>query len=137
MHNRKPAHTGPGAPLKAEIIEQAAQLMIDLGINDVRDLVAAVEHNPQDNPVYSGWKKLPSQSSGVTYNYLLMLAGLPSVKPDRMILRFLTEVLGKDLELTNERAVELVTQTAHRVGVNPRSLDHIIWRAASGRELTD
>lgn len=137
VHNRKPAHTGPGAPLKAEIIEQAAQLMIDLGINDVRDLVAAVEHDPQDNPVYSGWKNLPSQSSGVTYNYLLMLAGLPSVKPDRMILRFLTEVLGKDLELTNDRAVELVTQTAHRVGVNPRSLDHIIWRAASGRELTD
>lgn len=137
VENVKPAHTRPGALLKAEIIERAARLMIDLQINSVPDLVAAVEQAPKDNDVYRGWLQLPSQSSGTTYNYLLMLAGLPSVKPDRMVLRFLADALGADVELSPHRAVDLITEAAHRMKVNPRALDHIVWRAASGRELTD
>lgn len=135
--NRKPAHTKPGAPLKAEIIQQAAELMTDLGIDTVPDLVSQVEDDPYGNPVYKAWKKLPSQSSGVTYNYLLILAGLPSVKPDRMVLRFLATALGEEVELTIQRAVDLIMETAKAMDVSPRTLDHIAWRAASGRELTD
>lgn len=137
VQNRKPAHTRPGVPLKAEIIEQAAQLMIDLGIHTVPDLRRVVEEKPQDNPVYYGWKKLPSQSSGVTYNYLLLLAGMQSIKPDRMVLRFLADALGKNTQISNDRACRLLTETAKHLGVEPRVLDHIVWRAASGRELTD
>ena len=48
VQNRKPAHTRPGAPLKAEIIEQAAQLMIDLGIHTVPDLRRVVEEPDHD-----------------------------------------------------------------------------------------
>lgn len=136
-HNLKPAHTKPGAPLKAEIIEQAAQLMIDQKINTVPDFVAHVTDNRVDNPVHRAWKRLPSQSSGVTYNYLLILAGMPSVKPDRMIFRFLAQALGEETELDGQRAVELMTQTAKRMNVDARALDHIAWRAASGRELVD
>lgn len=139
VDNVKPAHTRPGAPLKAAIIEQAAELMTGLGIDTVDDLVARVAAQPDDNPVHSGWKRLPSQSSGITYNYLLILAGLPSVKPDRMVLRVLADALGEPAEraLTSQRAVELITRTAERLDVSPRTLDHIAWRAASGRELTD
>lgn len=136
-HNLKPAHTKPGAPLKAEIIEQAAQLMIDQKIDTVPDFVAHVSDNRVDNPVHRAWKRLPSQSSGVTYNYLLILAGMPSVKPDRMIFRFLAQALGEETELDGQRAVELMTQTAKRMNVDARALDHIAWRAASGRELVD
>lgn len=135
--NMKPAHTKPGAPLKAEIIEKAAQLMVNEGIDTVEDLKEAVNDSPQDNPVQAGWKKLPSQSSGVTYNYLLILAGMPSVKPDRMVLRFLADALGEDADLNTDRAVDLITRTAETLEVSPRTLDHIVWRAASGRELTD
>lgn len=137
VDNRKPAHTRPGALLKAEIIQKAAELMISLDIDTVPDLVARVEDKPYENPVYKGWKKLPSQSSGVTYNYLLILAGLPSVKPDRMVLRFLSRALGEDADLTIQRAVDLIMETARAMNVSPRTLDHIVWRAASGRELTD
>lgn len=133
--NEKPAHTRSGAPLKAEVIEQAAQLMVENNINTVVDLVATVAESPQDNPVHDGWKRLPSQSSGVTYNYLLLLAGLPSVKPDRMVLRFLARALGADAELTTGRAVELITAAADALEVSPRTLDHVIWRTASGREI--
>lgn len=137
VQNLKPAHTGPGAPLKAEIIEQAADLMIRLGIDNVPDLVAKVKDDPFDNCVIHGWKRLPSQNSGVTYSYLLILAGLPSVKPDRMILRFLADALGEVSELSVARSRELMTETAKAMEVDPRALDHIAWRAASGRELVD
>lgn len=136
-NNLKPAHTRPGAPLKAEIIEQAVALMEELGIDTVPDLVAHVKDKPLDNEVLRGWKRLPSQSSGVTYNYLLILAGMPSVKPDRMILRFLADALGEEADLDSPRAVELITETAKTMNVDPRALDHIAWRAASGRELVD
>lgn len=137
--NLKPAHTKPGALLKAEIIEQAAQLMQDNGIDTVPELVAHVQANGDllDNDVHRAWKRLPSQSSGVTYNYLLILAGLPSVKPDRMIFRFLAQALGESAELDTRRAAELITKTAEEMNVDPRALDHIAWRAASGRELVD
>jgi len=133
----KPAHTKPGAPLKAEVIEQAAALMLEYGIDTVEDLVMAVETSPQGNPVHNAWKKLPSQRSGVTYSYLLLLAGLPSVKPDRMVLRFLEPALGTGLPMTTDRALELVMAAADTLEVSPRTLDHVIWRAASGRDLTD
>lgn len=134
--NMKPAHTRQGALLKAEVIERAAALMVEQGVDTVDDLVAAVRESPRSNPIHDAWKKLPSQSSGVTYSYLLLLAGLPSVKPDRMVLRFLKKALGTDTELTADRAMELVVAAADRLDVNPRALDHVIWRAASGRELT-
>ncbi|MBA8795854.1 hypothetical protein FHX74_003495 [Friedmanniella endophytica] len=133
--NVKPANTRPGAPLKAEVVQQAAQLMTGLAIDTVQDLVAVVRPSPTDNPVHTGWKRLPSQSSGVTYNYLLILAGLPSVKPDRMVLRFLGDTLGRSI--TRDDAVALVTATADHLGVSARVLDHVVWRAASGRELVD
>ncbi|UVI34735.1 hypothetical protein [Brevibacterium spongiae] len=135
--NLKPAHTRPGAPLKADIIEQAVALMAELGIDTVPDLVTAVGGKLTDNRVYRGWKRLPSQSSGVTYSYLLILAGLPSVKPDRMIFRFLADALGEESDLDVDRARELMTETAKAMKVDPRALDHIAWRAASGRELVD
>lgn len=137
VDNRKPAHTKPHALLKADIIDRAARLMVCLGIDTVQDLRATVETSPQDNPVHAGWKKLPSQSSGVTYNYLLILAGMPSVKPDRMVLRFLANALGEDADLSFARAVELIQTAADELKVSSRTLDHIVWRAASGRELVD
>jgi len=137
VDNRKPAHTKSGAPLKAEIIQQAAELMVSVGIDTVGDLVAQVQSEPTNNPVYKGWTRLPSQSSGATYNYLLIWACLPSVKPDRMVLRFLANALGKDADLSTQKAVELITETAKAMNVSVRTLDHIAWRAASGRELTD
>lgn len=136
-NNLKPAHTKVGAPLKAEVIERAAELMVAHGVDTVEDLVAAVRESPRSNPIHDAWKKLPSQRSGVTYSYLLLLAGLPSVKPDRMVLRFLQQALGADAELTTDRAIELVMAAADTLEVSPRTLDHVIWRAASGRELTD
>lgn len=135
--NLKPANTRAGAPLKADVVEQAARLMVDLDIDSVPDLVAAVSSKPQDNPVHTGWKRLPSQSSGVTYDYLLILAGLPSVKPDRMALRFLAGALDRPGPFGTAEAIKLISAAARVLGVSRRTLDHVIWRYASGREPAD
>lgn len=137
VKNVRPTHTKSGVALKAEIIQQAARHMIDLEIHTVTDLRRVVEENPLDNPVRAGWLGLKSRSSGATYDYLLMLAGGPSLKPDRMVLRFLAQALGEDTEISPERADKLLTGTADHLGVDPRVVDHIVWRASSGRELTD
>jgi peptidyl-prolyl cis-trans isomerase A (cyclophilin A) len=87
--------------------------------------------------VQSNWLQLNSQCSGVTYNYLLMLAGMPPIEPDRMVLRFLARALGEDADISPGRAVDLLTQTADHLGVHPRVLDHIAWRVSAGHELAD
>ncbi|MDO5669918.1 MAG: hypothetical protein Q4G50_07935 [Corynebacterium sp.] len=136
VENVKPAHTGRNARLKAEVIEQAAELMCERSIATVADFRGAVARDLYDNDVRTGWLGLPSQSSGVTYNYMLLLVGLPSIKPDRMVLRFLADALGEDADLSEKQAVELLERTAERMNVDAGALDHIVWRAASGRELT-
>ncbi|MET3921634.1 hypothetical protein [Arthrobacter sp. UYEF20] len=79
------------------------------------------------------WLRLPSQSSGVTFNYFLILCGFQSVKPDRMIIRFVEEHAG--LEGTPVQTAELIGQVAENHPTRPRMLDHVIWRHVSGREI--
>src|SRR5699024_12817097 len=50
-HNLKPANTRPGAQLKAEIIEQAAGLMTELGIDTLHDLRSKVEDRSEERRV--------------------------------------------------------------------------------------
>lgn len=135
VENRRRAHTKPGAPLKAEVIEQAAELLIAQDIRTVPELRTRLGDSPEDHSLHAEWKKLPSQSSGVTYNYLLILAGLPSVKPDRMVLRFLEDALQQH-RISNEEAVGLIKAAATKLGTDARTLDHMIWRAASKRSFT-
>lgn len=104
-HNLKPANTHPGAPLKAEVVNQATRLMADLDIETVPDLLSAVAADPADNAVISAWRTLPSQSSAVTYFHLLALAGSDHLQPDRAVLRYLTEVVADDAERDAGHAV--------------------------------
>lgn len=137
MRNVDPAHTRSGVELKREIIQQGARLMINLGVGTVADLRRVVEDNPGDNPLRTGWLELGSQSAELTYDYLLMLAGLPAPTPDWMVLRFLAEPLGDDNGISLPAAHDLLRQTASRLEIDPGCLHHIIWRKVSGLELRD
>jgi hypothetical protein len=82
------------------------------------------------------WLELPSQRSGVTYNYLLILAGFQSVKPDRMVIRFIEAHAVRRTETDDLlEAAELIKQVAELYPTQPRRLDHVIWRHVSGREV--
>jgi hypothetical protein len=137
VNNRKPAHTKANAPLKAEVILRAAEVLQDkLGYKTREDLHTAHEKDGNLEALKKAWLRLPSQRSGVTYSYLLILAGFQSVNPDRMVIRFLEEHVelgGRHLTLTE--AADLIKKVAELYPTQPRRLDHVIWRHVSGREV--
>lgn len=136
VNNRKPANTQPNALLKAEVIKRAAQALQGLGITTRDDVHASYAADNSLAELKKTWLCLPSQSSGVTFNYFLILCGFQSVKPDRMIIRFVQEhagLGGKDI--TPMQTAELIGQVADQYPTQPRKLDHVIWRYVSGREI--
>ncbi|WP_043480656.1 hypothetical protein [Arthrobacter sp. SPG23] len=139
VDNHKPAHTKPGALLKAEVIHRAALALKGLeggGIFTTVDMHAEYAIDSELTRIKKAWLKLPSQSSGVTYNYLLILAGFQSVKPDRMVIRFVEEHAGRvGKPLTSMQTAQLIMQVAELYPTQPRRLDHVIWRHVSGREV--
>lgn len=132
--NRKPAHTKPNAVLKAEVVLLAAELLRDKGVLTVADLRALDGVALQD--LHSGWKALPSQRSGITFNYVLILAGRQSIKVDRMVHRFVANVPGATLkDATNEEVLATLVEVATELDVTAAVLDHVAWRFASNREF--
>ena len=134
--NRTSTHAG--APLKAEAIRLAAQLLSDKGFTDTGKLRAAVDA-PELADVKAQWLRIPGQSGGISWRYLLMLAGVPGVKPDRMIIRFVAGALGlQSRRVTSEFAAEAILATAARLAMSSTDLDHGIWdwqrRQRSGRK---
>ncbi len=135
VDNHKPAHTKPGALLKTEVIHRAAKALKSVNIWTVADLYKLHTEDEHLTAVKDAWLKLPSQRSGVTYNYLLILAGFQSVKPDRMVIRFVEEHAGlAGRQLTPMQTAQLITRVAELYPTQPRRLDHVIWRHISGRE---
>lgn len=139
VDNHKPAHTKPGALLKAEVIHRAALALKALKggpILTTADMHAEFAKDDELKRIKKVWLGLPSQSSGVTFNYLLILAGFQSVKPDRMVIRFIKEQAGLDgQQITPKRATKLIREVAELYPTQVRKLDHVIWRHVSGREV--
>lgn len=136
VNNRKPAHTKKDAPLKAEVIRRAAEVLQheDLGVTTQDELRTAYANKEIREKLKNSWLCLPSQRSGVTYNYLLILAGFQSVKPDRMVIRFVAKHAGLEAKkLTPMETADLIQRVAELYPTQPRRLDHVIWRHVSGR----
>jgi hypothetical protein len=57
-----------------------------------------------------------------------MLAGIPGIKPDRMITRFVADALGLPRKSVKPNfALEALKATANEMGLSPSDLDHGIW----------
>ncbi|GGF99479.1 hypothetical protein GCM10007304_11680 [Rhodococcoides trifolii] len=136
--NRKPASTRQGASLKAAVIERVATALHDSGVRTAQDLREVGALDPTNNnrraAIKKLWTSVEAQSSGITWEYALTLVGVPGVKADRMVIRFVAEATGRN-DLTPESTARLVREAAERMGVNPTDLDHVIWRSASGRRV--
>lgn len=125
--NDNKTSTKAGAPLKAEAIRLGADLLNREGITDTAKLRAAVD-SPKLEKVKSEWLRIPGQRSGITWRYMLMLAGVPGVKPDRMITRFVADTLGLSRRRVRTGfAAEAILATAERLAMSPTDLDHAIW----------
>src|ERR1700694_1929444 len=68
--------------------------LIAQGVNTAEDLRSAANDPARLERIRTAWQKVPGQGSGITWHYAQMLAGVPGVKPDRMIIRFVAKALG-------------------------------------------
>jgi hypothetical protein len=129
------AWANQSAPLKAAVALEAAALLDAHGLRTVDDVRAALT-DPDDqerSEVKRWWLRLPGQRSGITWGYFLMLAGVPGVKADRMVVRYTGRALGRTVSSTE--AAALVGAMADELGVSRTLLDHAIWRLESGRSV--
>lgn len=134
-NNRWRAWSRNSAPLKANAAQGAAQALQNAGITTVQAARRMLtEPTAQESsPAKRAWLAVPGQRSGLTWTYFLMLAGIPGVKADRMIVRYATRVLGR--EVAAKGAATLVKAVADQRQLSPIQLDHAIWRFESGREV--
>ncbi len=130
--NRTSTHKG--APLKAYAIEAEANGMIDVGILTAEDLRIAAENPDELARVKKAWLKVPGQGPGVTWHYVQMLAGLPGIKPDRMIIRFVAKALDRPVRRVGTAfCVELLSAVADELSMTATELDHAIWNYQRGQ----
>jgi len=120
---RPPA--APGGPSKAAAVREAAGALRSQGISTAADIGLA-----STGAVQQVLASVPGIGRG-TANYFLMLLGVPGVKPDRMVHRFLHRAAGH--AFSDAKAEAAISAAAERLGVQPHVLDHAIWRYESSR----
>ncbi len=114
--------------LKADAVVQFAGALARHRIEHLQDVLEAHDLAAVERDV----RRIPGQSSGLSWRYFLMLAGRDDlVKPDRMIFRFLERVLGRPVD--PDEAEAMLTAAARELdpefpGIKPRTLDNLIWR---------
>jgi hypothetical protein len=126
LGNRQRTSTRSGI-LKAEAVLLTARILADAEVQSTAALLAlsprALEGLRADFVAVRG------QGSGLSFDYLLMLAGRPGVKSDRMIRRFVARATGAESAdaVTVSDAQDLVTAAAAALGVDAHRLDSAIW----------
>ena len=131
--NKRPTSTKPGAPLKAAAVYEAAAGLQRLRVSTTDDLRSRLASDDFDE-VKLMWLAVPGQRSGITWEYAMMLAGIPGVKADRMVVRYVARVLDLPARSLGPRdAARLVKAVAGAKEWNVIHMDHAIWRFESGR----
>jgi hypothetical protein len=126
LRNRSRTSTRGGI-LKAAASLQFAEVLRDHGVQVLQDL----HRRSEDAILENDLRAVHGQGSGISVRYFFMLAGADHlIKPDRMILRFLSRVLGRPV--CAAEAQELLSDAADRLrqkhsSVTAQSLDYVIW----------
>ena len=107
--------------LKAEAVVQGCNLMASLGIDTTHALILRADE------VQRKWmSEIKGQSSGISWKYLLMLAGQSGVKPDRMVKRFMSR-MGISGALSPEDFIDALVRRIDLVDIDATAIDHQIW----------
>ncbi len=124
-HQRTSARSGI---LKAKAVARQVQMLAAEGMETTGALMAA--SLTRRTGIQQRWMgEVPGQSSGLSWEYFLMLLGLPGVKADRMVRRFVADALAVDeVAVTEARANGLVRDAADQLRVDPRFMDYVIWQ---------
>jgi hypothetical protein len=126
VRNRQRTSTRNGV-LKAEAVMLFAGALGEYGVGSLQDIAPVAT----DKDVDAALRAVAGQGSGISIAYFFMLAGDDNlVKPDRMLQRFVSRVLGRPVAITSIQALvsgacaELRDEHPH---LSPRALDHAIW----------
>jgi len=130
--NRQRTSTRSGI-LKSEAVLRFAGALRSHGIEYLQDVGETLPSAGLQRAIGA----IPGQGSGISLQYLWMLAGSDElIKPDRMVLRFLEESLGR--AVSPDEALRLVADSvaelkAQYPAMTPRLLDHKIWEYQRAR----
>lgn len=132
FRNRHRTSTKNGI-LKAEAVVAFCDTLHDHGVQFMDQALRLVRDKTFDQRI----RRIKGQGSGTSLKYFFMLVGEETfIKPDRMILRFLSNVLHRRVDTAE--AQDLLTETVRSLRhdypvLTARSLDHAIWKHQSGR----
>ena len=120
--------------LKSEAVLLYCRALTEAGVNTYADFDQ--ERREYAEATILG---LPGQSSGIAFDYFMMLAGDDNlIKPDRMVQRYVGSALKSDA-IPQPRQAAILVRLAARVlrkrghQWSPLSLDHAIWKHQSGQ----
>lgn len=128
------SRTSPrGGILKADAAVRYAHTLLAHDVHRVGDLQRLFVDADRFDVVQARLRQVPGNGAcDVRLGYLWMLTGGDDlVKPDRMVLRWLTRHGPTPVDPATAR--DLLAAVAQVVGCTPWELDHAIWRAESGR----
>jgi len=120
VKNKQRTSTRSGI-LKSDAVLRATTLFCKTSVFTCSDFKS------RQDDVYSGWLVIPGQKSGISWRYLRILTGEPDIKPDRMIMGFVSSAI--DRPVSPAEAITLLV-TAHRemeLASDLRTLDYAIW----------
>ena len=124
--NRQRTSTRNGI-LKAEAVSMFADTLRSHGIAYLQDIGETLPSAALQQAI----ALIPGQGSGISLQYFWMLAGSDDlIKPDRMVLRFLRDSLGRPV--CADEALRIVAGAVAELkatypSMTPRLLDHKIW----------
>jgi len=117
-----------GGILKAEAAALFAKILVAHGVEYLQDLPRYEEGRGLE----AALRTVHGQGSGISIGYFWMLAGTDKlVKPDRMVLGFLTETLQRRVEVAEAQRLLsaandiLIGEFPH---LTPRLLDYEVWQ---------
>lgn len=125
--NRQRTSTKNGV-LKVEAVLSFLDILIKFNAEYFSDVNGLFKNKEFENEI----KKIPGQSSGISLKYFFMLAGNDNlIKPDRMIKRFLGNVLNREVKLEECQPLLVdVSNELNKMGftkLTPKLLDNKIW----------
>ena len=117
--------------LKSEVVADACKLLMSNGVNSCKELIA------NERKIRIKWQsQLIGQSSGISYDYLLMLAGSSGYKNDRMVKRFVTQYAPdytNNIDQLFKKVEQLCKEMYPSIKVDRTKIDHQMWQI--GRSL--
>lgn len=116
---------------KAEAVWQVAELLRKNRIDTKADF-----NTKMNSELEKQYKEIQGQSSGISLNYLKMLAGSDDlVKPDRHIMKFLTDEYGFEIfkPCQAQPIIDEVTKIlkSEFSNISQRKVDYMIWNYMS------